>query len=61
MFLVGLYDIEFLCSNMPIEVKGVIYDLKLKKIDFETRGMWYKGKSTLVPQMRNAHKERVTK
>ena len=37
MFIVGLYDIGFLCLNMEIEANDTFYDLELKYNDFETQ------------------------
>ena len=37
---------------MRMEAKGAIYDIKSKKLDFETHGVRYEGKSKLVPQTR---------
>ena len=54
-FIGGLYDIEFMCSNMRIEANGAIYDIKSKKCDFESLGVSHEEKSKVVPQMRNAH------
>ena len=48
----GSYDKGFLCSTMRMEAKGAIYDIKSKKLDFETHGVRYEGKSKLVPQTR---------
>ena len=39
---------------MQFEDKGIVYGMEWKKLDFETRGVTYEGKSKLVPQMRNA-------
>ena len=54
-FIGGSYDIGFLCSDMRIEATRAIYDMELKKLDFETLGMRHDGKIKLMPQMRNAH------
>ena len=48
-FIVGSYDIGFLCSNMQIEANGAIYDIKSEKHDFES------GTSKLLLEIRNAH------
>ena len=50
-----LYDIGFLRSNMPIKGNGPIYDMELKKLDFESRGVRHERKIKLVLQMRNTH------
>ena len=40
---------------MRFEAKGAIYGMELKKLDFQARGTRQKGKSKLVPQIRNSH------
>ena len=40
---------------MEIKAKGAIYDMKLKKLDSQSRSVTHEGKCKLVPQMRNAH------
>ena len=54
-FITSWYDIGFLFSNMPIEANGIIYDMELKKLDFQTLGVRDEGKRKLVPRMMNTH------
>ena len=37
MFITGLCDIGYLCSNMRIEANNASYDIELKIQDFETQ------------------------
>ena len=37
MFIPGLCDIGFLCSNMRIEANNASYDMEYKNQDFETQ------------------------
>ena len=50
------YDISFLHSNMQIKGNRPIYDTELKKTSFRKLGVRHEGKSKLVLQMRNTHK-----
>ena len=36
-FIVDSYDILFLCLNMQTEVNRAIYNMELKKLDFDSR------------------------
>ena len=54
-FIANSYDIGFLRSNMRIKGNEPIYDMELKKLDFESRGVRHEGKRKLVPQIRNTH------
>ena len=47
--VIGLCDIELLCSNMPMEPNRAIYNITSKNCDFESRT------SKLVRQIRKAH------
>ena len=40
---------------MRIKPKGEIYDMELKKLDFETRGVSHDGNSIVVMQITKAH------
>ena len=37
MFIPGLRDIGFLCSNMRFEANNATYDMQFKNQDFETQ------------------------
>ena len=41
---------------MRIKANEAIYDMELRILDFESRGVRHKEKSKILPGMRNAHK-----
>ena len=55
MFIGGLCDIGFLCSNIGIEPNEASYHIELTNEDLETQRASYEENTKVVPQLRKAH------